>query len=137
VKKAHLVLIAIVLLTVALVVTAFVVVFNANYYSAVLPDNIPVTNMGFVYMPIVMPVPSDGRPASLAVVTVTEVYPNSLADKAGLKAGDLILSYNGTRLTEEVPLFGIMRRCAGGTTVNMEIMRNNAVLTIRATCPSP
>src|SRR3972149_11519096 len=42
---------------------------------------------------------------------VTEVVPGSPACLAGVETGDVILSFNGTRLGEDVSLLGMMMAC--------------------------
>ena len=62
---------------------------------------------------------------------VTEVTPGSPADLAGLKAGDVILSFNGTRPEEPTSLLGMMMACPVGNTVTLEIWRQKQVETIQ------
>lgn len=56
-------------------------------------------------------------------VLVTEVIPNSLADQAGVKVGDIILSFNGARLERGAPLYGMMMSCTLGNSLVLEICR--------------
>ncbi len=56
---------------------------------------------------------------------VTEVVPGSPAELAGVQVGDVILSFNGTRLDEEVPLLGMMMSCPAGNRVTLEVWRVN------------
>ena len=61
---------------------------------------------------------------------VTEVIPGSPADLAGVAAGDVILSFNGTKLDEEVPLLGMMMSCPAGDMVRLEVYRVKDILTV-------
>jgi len=61
---------------------------------------------------------------------VTEVIPGSPADLAGVAAGDVILSFNGTKLDEEVPLLGMMMSCPAGDMVRLEVYRVNDIVTV-------
>ena len=56
---------------------------------------------------------------------VTGVVSDSLADRAGLREGDVILSYNGVTLGEETPLLGMIRDCRPGSDVVFEIWRED------------
>ncbi|OGO30783.1 MAG: hypothetical protein A2Z29_03780 [Chloroflexi bacterium RBG_16_56_11] len=54
---------------------------------------------------------------------VTEVVPGSPACLAGVETGDVILSFNGTRLGEDVSLLGMMMACPEGDMVQVEVWR--------------
>lgn len=54
---------------------------------------------------------------------VTEVFPGSPADLAGVEAGDVILSFKGTKLSKEVTLLGMMMACPEGDMVPIEVLR--------------
>lgn len=54
---------------------------------------------------------------------VTEVTPGSLMDLASVQTGDVILSYNGTAVAEDVSLLGLMRTCRPEDTISLEICR--------------
>ncbi len=56
---------------------------------------------------------------------VTEVVPGSPAELAGVKAGDVIISFNGTRLDEDFPLLGMIMSCPAGDMVTLEVCRLN------------
>ena len=66
-------------------------------------------------------------------VVVTQVQPDSGADKAGIKAGDVILKVDGQPVTSNSSLssaIGVMRL---GTQVNVELARNGKVMNLTAT----
>lgn len=58
-------------------------------------------------------------------VLVTEVISNSLADKAGVRVDDVILSFNGARVEEGAPLLGMMMACTPGNRIVLEVWRGN------------
>ncbi len=89
-------------------------------------------SLGVTYMPLTpkMAAYYDVDVASGALVT--EVLPGSPAERAGLKAGDVILSFNGVRL-EGVPLLGMIRDCPPATEVLLEIRRGGGVRQIEFT----
>jgi S1-C subfamily serine protease len=56
---------------------------------------------------------------------VTEVTPGSPADQAGLRVGDVILSFNGARPEEQIPLLGMIMSCPVGDRITVEVWRVN------------
>ncbi len=62
---------------------------------------------------------------------VTEVTPGSQADKAGLKVGDVILSYNDERLGEGTPLLGMIRACPADSNIVLEVCRAKEVTKVQ------
>jgi len=67
-------------------------------------------------------------------VLVTEVIPGSPMDLASVQAGDVILSYNGTKVDESVSLLGIMRVCHPDDRISLEVCRNKDCCTVEF-CP--
>ena len=66
-------------------------------------------------------------------VVVTQVQPDSGADKAGIKAGDVILKVDGQPVTSNSSLssaIGVMRL---GSQVDVELARNGKVMNVTAT----
>jgi serine protease Do len=75
-----------------------------------------------------------GRP-ELTGFRVTQVYPNSTAEKAGLKTGDLILAVDDRKLTASAPehyeeLPALIRQYKVGTTVLLRLLRGAEELTM-------
>lgn len=138
VKKTYLLSLILVMLAVVGIIMAIVLVMTRkdNEANLLAPGNTAVTNMGFVYIPVISRTPAGFPPTMNAGVIVTEVFRDSPVDKAGLKPGDMILSYNGTRITKDEPLFGVMRKCTAGTIVEIEILRDNAAQMMRVSCPA-
>ena len=65
-------------------------------------------------------------------VEITRVEENSPAEKAGVKAGDVVLEYNGQRV-EGMEQFGRMvRETPPGREVKLTISRNGATQTLTA-----
>jgi len=61
---------------------------------------------------------------------ITEIVPNSPAEQAGLKAGDVILSYNGASVEEGDTLLGVIRSCQPGSNVIIIISRQKTTETV-------
>ena len=56
---------------------------------------------------------------------ITQIAPNSPAEKAGLKSGDVILKINGTPILRTVELFSYLNRLVPGQTVQFEVLRDD------------
>lgn len=63
---------------------------------------------------------------------ITTVYPDSPAAKAGLKAGDVVLDFNGTAVQGMAHLQRLVGDTPAGHTAKMTIWRNGAAQTITA-----
>ncbi|HJX12788.1 MAG TPA: PDZ domain-containing protein [Dehalococcoidales bacterium] len=128
------------LLTVAVVVVAIVGValglflFSPETESAAPPgmammDEIP-HDMGISYLPVTEGVADYYGLGVRNGALVTEVAPDSPAGRAGVMAGDVILSFNGDTPREQAPLLGMMMACPVGQTVRLEIWRQEQVQTL-------
>lgn len=93
-------------------------------------ENSADTNLGFTYLPITPQVSAYYELGVDSGVLITEVIPRSLADKAGVEVGDVILSFNGARLEDEVTLLGMMMSCPTDHMIEMEVWREEKVSTI-------
>ncbi len=71
-----------------------------------------------------------GEPRGALVASVSE---NSPSDKAGVKAGDIILEFDGTKIKEMVELPKIVAQTKVGKTVKVRIWRNKKELTKQIT----
>lgn len=67
-----------------------------------------------------------------AGVEVTRVAPDSPADKAGLKVGDVVLQYNGMKVEGLEQLSRLVRETPVGREAKLDIFRNGAPLTLMA-----
>lgn len=64
---------------------------------------------------------------------VTEASPGSPADKAGLKAGDVILKYNAQSISRTADLITLINRTVVGQTVELNVLRNGKTINVRPT----
>lgn len=64
-------------------------------------------------------------------VIVTKVVPNSPADDAGIKTGDIILEVEGYKINNENTIFGVFQEFRVGQTITLKILRDNSELTKR------
>jgi serine protease Do len=64
---------------------------------------------------------------------VTQVAPNSPAARAGLRASDVILKYNGTPISRTSELLNYLNRTAPQQQVQLEILRDDKRRSIAAT----
>ena len=67
-----------------------------------------------------------------AGVEVTRVAPDSPADKAGLREGDVVLQYNGMKVEGLEQLSRLVRETPVGREAKLDIFRNGAPLTLTA-----
>jgi len=66
-------------------------------------------------------------------VEITTVEPDSPADKAGLKPGDVVLEYNGQRVEGTAQFVRLVRETPPGRTVRLTVFREGAAQTVTAT----
>lgn len=82
-------------------------------------------DMGVTYLPVTRGVASYYDLEVDSGALVTEIIPGSLAGRAGVHVGDVILSYNGVPLNKEVTLLSKMMSCPVGSRIKLLIYRNN------------
>jgi S1-C subfamily serine protease len=85
--------------------------------------------LGINYMTAAQVNPVLYRDGGMFVVSVT---PNSPADKAGMKGGDVLVSFNGTRLSDPAEARDIIARVKPGSVVKLEIQRGHDRLKLDA-----
>ena len=61
---------------------------------------------------------------------VTGIIPGSPADQAGIRVGDVVLSFNGAALNDEAPLLGRILSCPEGHKVTLEVWRTDDTVTV-------
>ncbi|MFC1916821.1 S1C family serine protease [Chloroflexota bacterium] len=86
--------------------------------------------LGITYLPITRGLPEYYELGGESGALITEVIPGSPTDRAGLRAGDVILSFNGARPEEQAPLLGMMMACSAGDTVTLEVWRVNKTVVV-------
>ncbi|MFZ1744001.1 MAG: Do family serine endopeptidase [Pontixanthobacter sp.] len=64
---------------------------------------------------------------------VQMVEPDAGADKAGIKAGDIVLSVNGKTVTPDQTLSFLVANIKPGSTIPIELLRDGKTRTVRAT----
>jgi len=64
-------------------------------------------------------------------ILVTEVTPDSPMDVASVQVGDVIYSYNGTKLDDVASPLKIMRACRSGDRISLETCRNQDCSIVR------
>ena len=67
---------------------------------------------------------------------VAQVVPDSAAEHAGIKEGDVILKYNGTPITDAGALSARVSGAAPGEKATLEIRRNGKPMSVTATIGS-
>lgn len=78
-------------------------------------------DLGITYVPVTsgLSIYHDLGVSSGALVT--ELAPDSVAYKAGVDVGDIIVSFNGLKVEKETPLLGMMRSCRTDSNISLEV----------------
>lgn len=64
---------------------------------------------------------------------ITQVAPNSPAEKAGLRSGDVIMKYNGSSVSRTSELLNSLNRTSPNQSIQLEILRDDKPKTVNAT----
>jgi S1-C subfamily serine protease len=121
------------LILAAIVIAAIVLGVNFIYSRSTQPgpidtsDDATVIDFGLVYLPVNSQISAYYDLGVNYGALVTEVSPGSLGSQSGIRVGDVIVSFNGTKLDDRTSLFGMMRRCLYGTPITLEIQRSNCL----------
>jgi serine protease Do len=62
--------------------------------------------------------------------TITQILPDSCAEAAGLRTGDILLCLNGSSITDLSILQTFFDSCTPGGTVSFTVYRNGETITI-------
>jgi len=132
--------------TVLLAIGAFIlvaVVLGILFFEWPWEDTSPVkqeqstssaVDLGITYVPITSGISTYHDLGVSSGALVTEVVPDSSADRAGVKVGDVIVTFNGSKVEEENPLLKMMKACPADDNISMEVqtgMNNRMVEIIR------
>ncbi len=104
---------------------------NAELLPAV--DVLRASAGGDVPTPAFLGVKVDPRDDGGSGALVTEVVPGSPAAEAGLKVGDAVVALDADPITGEAGLVATIREHAPGDVVEIDVRRNGAPVTLRAT----
>ena len=88
--------------------------------------------LGLVSVPGPLPAPLQERFGRMSGLRVSEVVPGSPADRAGLRAGDLLLTAAGTPVEKAQDLQRLMFADAIGKPLAITVMRNGALVDVIA-----
>ncbi len=66
-------------------------------------------------------------------VLISEVVPGSPADKAGIKAGDMIVAFNGAKIQDSNQFRGLVAQAAPGSTVTVTVLHDGHQTDLRVT----
>jgi S1-C subfamily serine protease len=80
-----------------------------------------------------LPVDSGAYVAPRGVTGSDPILPGSPADKAGLRAGDIITAVNGSKLGQQKSLTTMLNKFQPGDKVSLQVLRAGKTLTISAT----
>jgi S1-C subfamily serine protease len=94
------------------------------------PQPRATVDMDISYLPVSKSVSSYYRLGIESGALVTEVKKGSPYDSAGIKPGDVIVSFNGIAIDDETPLFGVLRSCSDDENVTMEVWNASTTRTI-------
>jgi serine protease Do len=64
---------------------------------------------------------------------VEDVAPGGPAEKAGLKAGDVVRKFNGHSVDDQTSLTGMVAESSPGSTATLDIIRNGEPMTVKVT----
>jgi S1-C subfamily serine protease len=68
-------------------------------------------------------------------VLVTEVYEDSPAEEAGVMAGDVIVEFDGMKVTDSGELISAVNEADAGVAVQVEVVRKGRAMTLKAELP--
>lgn len=95
----------------------------------------PTLDLGITYLPLNQNVANYYKLGVNSGALVTQVAKGGLVDQAGIKAGDIILSFNGVTVDDAAPLLGMMRSCPMGHSITMVIWSNGSTSEVTVVHP--
>ena len=93
---------------------------SLNSNPGQVPQNTAALDLGIVYLPVTPKIADYYELGVDSGALLTEVVKGSLVDRAGIRAGDVIISFNGIRIGEATPLLGMIRACPVGENITLE-----------------
>lgn len=87
--------------------------------------------LGITYLPVTREVSGYYELDVSYGALVTDVQPGSPAYRAGVRQGDVIVSFNGTVLQEDISLLEMMMNYPAGNTVTLELLGKRESNTVR------
>lgn len=84
-------------------------------------------NLGITYLPLSPRVSAYYKLGVDSGALVTQISPSSPAERAGIRVGDVILTFNGTRVEPKTPLLGMMMACHGQSRMMLELWRGGDI----------
>jgi serine protease Do len=87
-------------------------------------SNASVIDLGVVYLPVTANTACCYNLTVDSGALVTQVGKGSPVDLAGIKEGDVILSFNGVAVGESTPLLGMIRSCPVDNDITLGVSSN-------------
>lgn len=103
---------------------------SINSNSEQYKQNSPPLNTGIIYLPVTREIAQYYALGVDSGALVTGVVKGGPFDKAGIKAGDVITSFNNTKIGESSPLLGLMRSCPVGASAKLEVWTDSGYKTV-------
>ncbi|MDO8567530.1 MAG: PDZ domain-containing protein [Dehalococcoidales bacterium] len=125
----------VVIITVIVLALTFGVYFVPKPNQSVAPgkpaqQNTAATDLGITYLPLTPGVAAYYDLGVDSGALITQIDSKSLAARAGLKVGDVILNYNGSPVEKGTSLLSVVRDCPVGANIVMEVSRGKISQTV-------
>jgi S1-C subfamily serine protease len=130
----------IVIVLTALVVIAGGVVFfhwRGDNSALSLQANSSAVKLGFSYLPVNRTVAAYYNLGVDSGAMVTEVTKGGLADRVGIKPGDVVSCFDGCQITADTTLLGLMQTCNVANGVTVEFTSNGCCRLVTITGSDP